>query len=470
MRAIWTITQKELHENLISLRFLLLLVLALLLIPASLYINYRSYLARVAEQQQIDQRNRDYLRQLRVQQIFTNPNFTLDIYWPPSPGSVFAGGFEEIHPRHLVVGERSVEYGAPLDVRESLGLFGAIDYLFVVEFIFSLFAVLLSFDAITREKESGTLRSILANPLSRAAVAAGKVLGGYLTLAIPLLLGFLAGLAALAAAGLNVFGGEFAARAGWILAGSLVYIAVFFLIGLLVSSLTSSTYAALVLSLAFWVLAVLVVPRAAPLVAQIFRPAPSRQAAWLEKVSAVSSIGQERARALDELINRVGVVNKDGPRLPGEDWSRQRTALSAYDDKAAQAVARIEQAYQRRRDGQRLIGLSLARLSPAGALVNFITEMAETGASSPGRFAAEAERYREVLSREVFSRTYRDVWSSGVAMGMLKPINIAALPAFHVTRPPVRESFTGADLAILLAWFTAISAAIFLALARYDVR
>ena len=199
---IWVIALKEIRENILSLRFMLLLLLAVIFIPSSLYTNYRAYLTRLNDQQQIVKNNNDYLRKLRATQIFTTPNFTVDVYWPPSPASVFSAGFEETHPRHLVVGKSSVEYGAPLDVQSSSVLFGSMDYLFVVQFIFSLFAVLLSFDAITREKENGTLRTILANPLGRAALATGKLLGGYLTLAIPLILAFLVGVAVLAVAGI----------------------------------------------------------------------------------------------------------------------------------------------------------------------------------------------------------------------------------------------------------------------------
>jgi ABC-type transport system involved in multi-copper enzyme maturation permease subunit len=469
---VWVIARKEIHENLISLRFLLLFLLAIVFIPSSLYTNYRGYLRRLGEQQQIEQRNRDYVRKLQPAQIFTAANLTFDIYWPPAPASVFASGFEEEHPRHLLVGKYSVEYGAPLDVKPPAGLFGAIDCLFVVQLIFSLFAVLLAFDAITREKESGTLRSILSNRLSRATLATGKLIGGYLTLALPLAVAFLAGLAVLAAAGMNVFAGDFAARAAWILAGSLLYLAVFFVLGLLVSSLASTTYAALVVSLAFWLVAVLVAPRGASLVSQLLRPVTSRQAAWLEKQAALQSIERDKGRALEELLGRVGVLNEEGRRVPGKDWQQHRTPVAAaFDERAAGDLRGIEESYQRRKAEQRGLGLALARLSPAGALVNFSTEMAVTGSSMESRFLADAERYREVLGREVFSRIYRDSYpGGGVTMGMLGPIRPSALPEFRMTRPAVAESFFGTDLAILLGWFLAGTLAVYRAVGKYDVR
>ncbi len=462
MRPIVTIAMKEIHENLISPRFLLLFLLAVALIPASLFTNYRSYLTRLAEERQIEERSREQVRQLKAAQIFTNPNFTIDVYWPPSATGVFASGFEESHPRHLVVGKRSVEFGAPLDVQPPSGIFGGIDYLFVVEFIFSLFAVLLSFDAITREKESGTLRSMLSNPLSRAQLAAGKAAGGYVTLAMPLVVGFLIGLTALAAAGLNVFEPDFLARAGWNLAGSLVYVAAFFLMGLFVSSITSSTYSALVISLAFWVVAVLVVPRSAALVAQLTKPVQSRQAAWLEKVAASAAVEKDRSRAVGGLASLKDI----------DAWNRERARVVApFEERQAQAVKAIEDAYRRKRAEQRGLSLALSRISPAGALVSFMTAMSETGAAVEDRFLSGADRYREVLSRELFSKIYTEVLpGGGIRMGTSGPIDAAALPQFRWNRASVGESLLATDLAVLLAWFLAASAGIFAALARYDVR
>lgn len=468
---VWTIAQKEIRENLLSLRFVLLFLLAVAFIPSSLYTNNRAYLSRLADQQQIEQNNRAYLRKLKPTQVFTNPNFTLDVYWPQAPTSVFAAGFEDVHPRHLVVGKNSVEYGAPLDVQSSSGLFGSIDYLFVVQFIFSLFAVLLSFDAITREKENGTLRTILSNSVGRALLATGKLLGGYITLAIPLLVAFLIGILILEVSGLNIFSGDLLARAAWILASSLLYIAVFFLLGLLVSSLVSSTYSALVLSLALWLTAVLVLPRTASLAAQLWRPVKSRQVTWLEKVSTENSIELEKGRALEE-AQKGWTLDKEGRKVEPDSWAKERNEIAVpYEERASEATRRIEEDYQRRKAQQRSLGLNLARLSPAGAFVNFATEMSSTGIREEERFMAEAERYREVLRREVFSKIQRDVYpGGGVSMGMRGMINPATIPEFRMYRAHVRDSLRGTDITILLVWFLAAAALTYGALARYDVR
>ncbi len=468
---IWVIALKEIRENILSLRFMLLLLLAVVFIPSSLYTNYRAYLSRLSDQQQIVKNNNEYLRKLRTTQIFTAPNFTIDVYWPPAPTSVFAAGFEESHPRHLVVGKQSVEYGAPVDVQSSMSLFGGVDYLFVVQFIFSLFAVLLSFDSITREKESGTLRTMLSNSLGRAALATGKLFGGYITLAIPLVTAFLLGILILAISGFSVFSGDFLARTGWILASSLLFVAVFFLLGLLVSSLTTSTYSALVFSLAVWLVAVMILPRTASLAAQLWHPVKSRQVAWLEKMSAANSIDLERGRALQRAADTSWVGDKEGNKRPGENWDKQRNEISIpYEERAAQAVRQIEEDYRHRKDEQQRLGLSLARLSPAGAFASFTTEMADTGVRAETRFLTQAEQYRGMLQKELFSKFYRDVLPQGVSMGMRGAINIAQLPEFRMPKERAGSSLQAADLVVLLLWFLLSASLTYVALARYDVR
>ena len=461
MRNLATIARKEIQEALGGARFLLLLLLALGLIPASLYTNYRSFEQRRAEQMEMQRRTVEKLRGLSPVQLFTTPDFQVDLFLAPEPASAFAAGFYESHPRHLVVGEHGVGYGAPLEVSPSLGLFGGIDYLFVVQFLFSLFAVLLSFDAVTREKEAGTLRSILANPVGRAELAAGKLAGGFAVLGVPLVVAFLAGLLAMAAAGLDLATPDFLVRAGWILASSLLYVAAFFLLGLLVSALSRSSYSALVVSLALWLLAVLVLPRSALLVARLARPVESQQEVLLEKGAALSAIERAKGRALAALFER-----------DQEDWQELRSEVVApFEARAAEAVRRIDEAHRRRVAAQRSVALAVARLSPTGSLVSFVTEIAGTGLSAERRFLRDADRYRATLRRELFGKIYIDSFPSGdIRMSAASDLDPSSIPELDTSPAGPAESLRVADLTILAGWCLVLAVAAFIAIARYDVR
>ena len=61
-------------------------------------------------------------------------------------------------------------------------LLGHLDFVFVVSTVFSLLALLFTFDAVAGEREAGTLRITLANALPRDIFLWSKLIGGYLRL------------------------------------------------------------------------------------------------------------------------------------------------------------------------------------------------------------------------------------------------------------------------------------------------
>ncbi len=124
----------------------------------------------------------------------------------------------------------------------------------LVQYLVPLLALLLGHDLIVSEREDRTLALVLAGGLSRTRVLLGKFLGGSLTLALPLVLGFtIAG----SVIGLSARGeglGTFLRLALSGLGLGLVFLGV----GLLVSTISRTRVQALVLALLAWCAAVFV--------------------------------------------------------------------------------------------------------------------------------------------------------------------------------------------------------------------
>jgi Cu-processing system permease protein len=124
----------------------------------------------------------------------------------------------------------------------------------LAQYLIPLLGLLLGHDLIASENEERTLRLILASGVSRTRLMLGKLLGGSLTLAAPLLLGFatagtLIGLAA-KDTGLAPF---------LKLAGSGLMLGIIFLgIGLAISTLCRTRVRSLVVALLVWCVAVFV--------------------------------------------------------------------------------------------------------------------------------------------------------------------------------------------------------------------
>lgn len=124
----------------------------------------------------------------------------------------------------------------------------------LVQYLVPLLGLLLGHDVIVSEKEEGTLRLILASGISRSRVLLGKFLGGSVTLAVPLLLGF-----AIAGAAIGLTARDNAIGPFLRLAASGFGLGILFLgIGITVSSFSRTRVQSLVLSLLVWCCAVFV--------------------------------------------------------------------------------------------------------------------------------------------------------------------------------------------------------------------
>ncbi len=116
-----------------------------------------------------------------------------------------------------------------------------------------LIALLLAFDAIVGEDERGTLLLLLAYPVARWQIVAGKFLGQLAILAFAVAAGF--GLAAATVAGDGLAWGPFLALVG----SSILLGAAFLAVGLAVSAVVRQRATAAGVAVAVWLLLVVVV-------------------------------------------------------------------------------------------------------------------------------------------------------------------------------------------------------------------
>jgi Cu-processing system permease protein len=122
----------------------------------------------------------------------------------------------------------------------------------LVQYLVPLLGLLVGHDLVVKEREEATLRWMLASGVARLDLVLGKFLGGCLTLAFPIVLGF-----ALAGAGIGLATKTAGLGPFVLLAGSSLGLGILFVaLGLAVSSCSRSRVQALVLALLTWCLAV----------------------------------------------------------------------------------------------------------------------------------------------------------------------------------------------------------------------
>lgn len=283
---IWHITQKELLVNLLSLRFLIGLVVVVLLMGLVGYVLVEDYAARQQTYLADVERHRNQLEQTKV---YSTIEVVVDI--PPSPLSVFSLGAKSlptsvrVSPYHVPSlideGGSSISIGlggsSNRPYNPLLRIFASIDLSFVISMILSLFALLLVFDSFSGEQEQGTIKLVLSNPVGRIPLLVGKFLGALITMAVPLSIGFLEVMLLWRLSPNISLDASSWLGIGLIYLFSLVFLAGFLALGLLVSLFAKESSSGLMYLLLAWVVAAIVIPEGGEYLAENVRPQEIRE-------------------------------------------------------------------------------------------------------------------------------------------------------------------------------------------------
>ena len=244
------LTRKELLTNLLTARLALILVFAVLLCG----------LAALAGSLDFSQRVQDYEEEVRrVEQGLEEATIYAEVrphvVGPPEPLSIFSRGVDKGAGQRLGIQVHWV--AADLERLGSadnrlMKRFVEIDFATVVRLLLSFMAVILGFDAICGDRERGTLRLMLANPVSRGAVVGGKLLGGALSLCGAMAVAFLFALLILSLNPDVAFSGQEWVRLALLLAVSCLFLVQVFAMSLAVSAFVRGSATSLMLCLFGW--------------------------------------------------------------------------------------------------------------------------------------------------------------------------------------------------------------------------
>ncbi len=468
-----TLIQKEIMHHILSARFVALLVMCLLLIPLTLSINYRNYLQNLVDYQ-------ESVKLANIEETTVNPKMPLEpeievskLFLKPTPLSVFAIGLGDALPNYLGMTRNGIIQGAPALVSDSLSyLLGHLDYLFLVGTVFSLLALLFTFDAVAGEREAGTLRITLANSLPRDLFLWSKLIGGYLVFVVPFLVSFLFGLLVLVWQEFPLGEPDIFPRVLSLTLISLLYIAVFFAIGTVISTYLDNSKTALIVAFTVWVFAVLITPRVGFLAAKFIAPTQTSQSVYLEKTALRENFNAELEERKKEIHQEfwkdrsqssfeeqiVGGLEMDKQVQPLEEEFRQKFKDSA--DK-------IDRRYKRDKAQQEAVGETLSRITPTSSLIYLTTNLTQTGKRKRRNYFQAGDRYYDALDEDLFSKVL-----DHISMRTMKPEDTV-----QITQPPRLETATlgetfrqsAVDVLLLCFFAVALTTVAFLKFFRSDI-
>ena len=403
-----TLIQKEIMHHILSVRFVALLLMCLLLIPLTLSINHRNYRQNLVDYQEA-------VKLANIEETTVNLKMPLEpdlevskLILKPTPLSVFANGLADALPSYLGITRNGVTQGPPALVSASLSyLLGHLDFLFIVGTVFSLLALLFTFDAVAGEREAGTLRITLANSLPRDVFLWSKLIGGYLVFVIPFLISLLFGLLVLVWQGFPLGEPDIFPRVLGLTLISLLYIGVFFAIGTVISTYLDNSKTALIVAFTVWVFAVLITPRVGFLAAKIIAPTRTSQSVYMEKTAMRDDFNAELEKQKMKFIMDVPPDENGIRSINGEIMEkieeRMKPLEAEYRSKFQDQSYELDRNYQRETERQEQMGETFSRISPTASLIYLATNLTQTGKGTRSSYSQAGDRYYDMLQTDVFS-------------------------------------------------------------------
>ena len=314
---IWTLIRHELLTNLMTFRFLVTVIACMSLVLAGSIVLRDNYERRLASYNEDIQTHQE-----RTFSAKTYSYFTPFLDRAPNPLSLFNQGLDKRAKNSIQVHIGEVPFlwdnvYRPTGFNNPFRhLLADIDLVSIFQILLSLLALVFAYDAIAGDRENGTLRLILVNPVGRGLIVLSKYLGAMLCLTLPLLMSFLlALLLQLQSSAIHYSADDFL-RIGGIFLTTVIYTSTFYLIGLFISSVIHDKATSLIVSMFIWVALTLLYPNVGLFLVNRFIDTEEK----MEQVNReINQISERFYRNKDKLDNPF----ENPPLLRGSGVSRE---------------------------------------------------------------------------------------------------------------------------------------------------
>ena len=465
----WHIAKRELYDNLNSLRFALATVLLLALMLTNAVVHLREHPVRMQKYRDAATQSLDMLTS-RTDLYDLAQRGPGKLYKKPSSLGFCADGGDSLLP---ALTDAASYFGGGRDLKSFWRMTYPsatpnlknidpdatnIDWAFVIGYVLSLIALLFTFDAVSGEREHGTLRLMLANAIPRHTVLIGKFLGAFISVNIPFVIAVLMNLLVISTSNAVHLGAEEWGRLGIIIGIAMLYLCIFLALGLLVSARVKQSAVSLVVLLLIWVSFVIFMPNTLASIASGFSPAKSYDAFQEDR-------RQTRHAILDVYYTQ---------REETEDPSRLMLLSSEYVTKDAEQDRRLRQEFLNERIFQVRWARALTRVSPIAIVQHLLETFAGTGLARHLQFVGNVQRYDREYHEFIADTERADPESPhimGVREGMSKKkVSPEAIPIFEDTLSLSKDfNVTAMDLLLLTLFVVVLLSGAYLAFVRVEV-
>lgn len=454
--------RKEILEHLLSLRFGILCIVCFVVILSSVAVLSKDYKDELADYHTNLVMHRNEVLAYGNQWQLIEEGLKVDR--PLNVMRIFFRGVDRSNTTTVRVRPRQQpEFAGEHTGNPVVPLFPPMDLVFFVGTVMSLLAIAFSYDAVSGEKEQGTLRLLLSFSVPKDLVLLAKWIGGYLALMVPFLLAVLSGLVVVIA-----FPGVHLTPADWgalalILVVSALYVSAIYSLGILVSTRTRMASTSVTVLLLVWVLLVLVIPNVVPHVAGQISPTPSIQSVEKQKLR-VSVDGEQR------FVKDMRAWYADNPRPADAIGCYSEVACHQLGQDAslreAAAQEKINDHFRKRMGEQVGLAKLLSRVSPLSSMVYAVGHLSATGMEERNRFLAAVDRYQRQIIPYAFGKAIAVSEEGG------EGLDTSDCPKFLFEPSPLADRVRAVfmDFLMLAIWNLVFFMAAYLSFLGYDVR
>ena len=498
MTTLWLIIQREFVSNVLTSRFMIGFVVCLISTAAAVFVQVADYEKRLSayhvavREHQEEIRTWDTYRQI-------NPK----AHRKPNPLSIFNVGMEKSGADMV-----SIRLAIPIWEQQAqkqgsdnpfLSIFLSIDVIFVFKIVLSALAILFAYNTISGEREDGTLKLVLSNPVPRDALVLGKYLGGMLSLFPIVVMSFAVGIVIAYAAPTTNFDVSDLLRLVIVLVVSLLYVSICYLLGLLLSVWTKTAATTLILSMFIWGILTIVHSNVATFAVAKFPPSTSQPEkevrqqigeiwegfkeerdahilkafGYKHPIHAIITEGEMSLGMDTKTAGGIGFEEIYTPKpIHKMDTSKYQEILGYqeplridYANKAEEILKRRENIGERNRQ----FAANVSRISFADVYHVAVGTITGTDRESYNDFIGQARTYKRqvvdyLAGKEAFSA--RAWFSSDKGKA-----EFTDMPVFQHQYNAIAESLSRAvgDIFILLAWNIILFMGAYVSFLRYDL-
>ncbi len=440
------IVTRELLDHLTSLRFALttLILVALMVTNAIVHLQthperVRKYSEKVnASQTELKSRTQLYeLLQKGPGKLYKRPSaltFIADGGDALLPDESVSGGFWRLYGLTYLwsMGVPRLNMEALSNLRPTATV---IDWVFIITYLLSFIPLLFTFDALSGERERGTLRLCLANSISRPALLVGKFFGSLVAVLIPFYFAVLFNLAIISTGSWTQLGGADWGRVALIVLIGSCYAGIFIAVGLIVSAMTRESRLSLVILLLIWVTVVVFMPSTLGTLSAKWMPSVQTYHQFQKTTAAATDQIHkdflDKRQALRERHQSAETSQEKAAKIDTSELEIQQELVN----KDMETRERLSLQYLTAQSDQVIHARQITRCSPAAIVQYALESMAGTGFNRHLQFLEyvnlHVQQYRSFIV-EMDRGDPESLHIIGIPKGMSeKPVSPEAIPTFE---------------------------------------